>query len=165
MGKTLFMNKATKKEILFLKESNAIEDVWDNDSLKQSIYAWEYLKSQQKLDTGIILKTHKILMLHQHIQPDEKGYWRNCEVMIGGRMGRPYYVVPILMSEWIKQTNKSTTWKQIKKDHVEYEIIHPFVDGNGRTGRMFMNWQRLKNNLPIMVIYNDKKHKYYDWFI
>jgi Fic family protein len=155
----------TKKEILFLKESNAIESVFDDDSLQQAIYAWEYLKEQKRIDPGVILKTHKILMLHQKLLPNEKGYWRNCEVMIGGRMGRPHYVVPILIAEWLRQANKSTKWSEIKRDHVEYEIIHPFIDGNGRTGRMFMNWQRLKNKLPLMVIYNDKKYKYYEWFV
>jgi Fic family protein len=153
------------KEILFLTESNAIEDVWDADSLQQAIYAWEYLKEQKRLDPGVILKTHKILMLHQHLQPNEKGYWRNCEVMIGGRMGKPYYVVPMLMGEWMRKANKSKTWKEIKADHISYEFVHPFVDGNGRTGRMFMNWQRLKSGLPIMVIYEKAKQKYYQWFL
>lgn len=53
----------------------------------------------------------------------------------------------------------------MKNHHVEYEIIHPFVDGNGRTGRMFMNWERLKGGLPILVIHEgEEQQEYYKWF-
>ncbi len=49
--------------------------------------------------------------------------------------------------------------------HVEYERIHPFVDGNGRTGRMFMNWWRMKNGLPVLVIHEgEEQMDYYQWF-
>jgi Fic family protein len=49
--------------------------------------------------------------------------------------------------------------------HVQYEKIHPFVDGNGRTGRIFMNWWRINNGLPILVIHEGKEQwEYYKWF-
>ena len=51
-----------------------------------------------------------------------------------------------------------------KASHIAYERIHPFIDGNGRTGRMFMNWQRLKAGLPILVIKEKEKQEYYKWF-
>jgi fido (protein-threonine AMPylation protein) len=48
--------------------------------------------------------------------------------------------------------------------HVRFEHIHPFVDGNGRLGRMLMNWQRKQEGLDILVIEDAKKHEYYEWF-
>lgn len=153
----------------FLQESNEIEGVYDFDSLQQAIYAWEFLCEQEELTTGVILKTHKILMLHQNLLPNEKGYFRSCQVFIGGREAGCWMDVPEKMTDWCKDAMASVkvpgkNGKQIKIDHVEYERIHPFVDGNGRTGRMFMNWQRVKAGLPILVIKASQRQKYYKWF-
>jgi len=54
--------------------------------------------------------------------------------------------------------------KLIKRWHIQFEKIHPFEDGNGRTGRILMNIQRLKVGLPILVIYDKEKFEYYKWF-
>lgn len=158
---------------LFLKESNAIEGVYDDDSLEQSKYAWEYLIAQDKLSAGVILKTHKILMLHQPLRPDEKGYFRKIEVSVGGRLGLHHSEIPEAIKNWrflVEETiatyhkDPEKAQRFIQEDHVRYEVIHPFVDGNGRTGRMFMNWQRVKCGLPVMIIYERAKQDYYKWF-
>lgn len=159
-----------KKEIEFLKESNAIEGVYNIDSLEQAKFAWEYLKKQKELTTSVILKTHKILMLHQNLYGYEKGYWRRCRVWVGGREGLDYESVPQAVEEWCLDAMTSVkvpgdNGKNIKIDHIEYEKIHPFVDGNGRTGRMFMNWQRLKAGLPLLIIHEgEEQQEYYTWF-
>lgn len=158
----------------FIAESNAIEGVKDLVSFQQACYAWEYLMSEKKIDQHVVLKTHKILMLKQALQPDEKGYYRHCEVRIGGRLGLTYKEVPDAVKVWCTQMNLFPNRRGLsieEKDarsknlHVAYERIHPFVDGNGRTGRMFMNWWRLRNNLPILIIHEgDEQMEYYQWF-
>lgn len=164
----------TKDEIKFLKESNAIEDVWDDDSLKQAKYAWNYLKKQKMMTEDVVLKTHKILMLHQPLRPDQRGYFRKCRVWVGDREGIPYYDIPLKIGGWCFSTNqyigndsdKSIKTKEeiCKQHHVYYEKIHPFVDGNGRTGRMFLNWMRLQMGLPLFIILEAEKWNYYKWF-
>lgn len=149
-------------EIEFLKESNAIEGVFDDDSLQQAMYAWSYLQEQEKITHHVVLHTHKILMLHQKLRPDEKGYYRHCEVMIGGRAGLTYPMIHQAMDVWC--LNAWLFVEHWQQHHIRYEQIHPFVDGNGRTGRMFMNWQRLKAGLPILVIKDSEKGDYYRWF-
>lgn len=153
----------------FLAESNAIEGVFDEDSLNQAFYAWEYLKRQEELSVSVILKTHKILMLHQPLRPDQIGYFRQCAVWIGGREGIHYSQISSAIKSWCVDAMTSIEvpgddGSNIKIDHIEYERIHPFIDGNGRTGRMFMNWQREKSGFPILVIKNSEKQSYYRWF-
>ena len=67
-----------KEEIKqFLKESNAIEGVFDDISLERACVAWEYLIEQKEMTKDVILKTHKLLMLLSNLQPDEKGFFRS----------------------------------------------------------------------------------------
>lgn len=158
----MLKNKLTKQEVEFLEESNAIEGVTDQDSYTQAAFAWIYLKGQKKMTASVVLKTHKMLMLHQPLYPNEKGYWRTVPVYIGGREGVNWMKIQSMIKDWTHlMTDKTVDWKQV---HVMYEKIHPFVDGNGRTGRMFLNWHRLKLGLPILVIKNSEKLAYYQWF-
>ena len=166
--------ETTTRIVKFLRESNAIEDVWDADSLQQAIYAWEYCISEPFLTPAVIRKTHKILMLHQPLQPDEKGYFRSVGVYIGNRVGKPPYVVPELINQWcvnardiiVNGKNEFPRFLKsiIQEHHVQYEIIHPFIDGNGRTGRIFMNWERIKLGFPVLIIKESEKQEYYLWF-
>ena len=53
------------------------------------------------------------------------------------------------------------TLTDLAKFHAEYEMIHPFQDGNGRTGRVILFKECLKNGLVPFVISDDKKIEYY----
>jgi Fic family protein len=46
--------------------------------------------------------------------------------------------------------------------HVGFETVHPFVDGNGRVGRLLMNFILHKNDLPMVNIPNLQRNRYYD---
>ena len=158
-----------KIEIEFLGESNAIERVYDEDSLEQAIVAWEYLKQELEINMEIVLKTHFLLMKNQPLGNEEKGFIRTCPVYIGGREGLKHNEISKALKFWIQKMNYKpfpNNAEEFGKDlHVQYEHIHPFVDGNGRTGRMFMNWYRIRNGLPILVIHEgEEQFAYYKWF-
>lgn len=162
-------NQMTKDEEEFLRENNGIEGVFDEESFKQAKVAWKYLMKQDVLTIDVILKTHKLLMLHQPLQPNEKGYFRRVPVWVGGREGASWRTIPSLLWHWTFESLRAEpklTAEDIQKLHVEYEKIHPFVDGNGRTGRMFMNWQRLKKaGEPLLIIHTgEEQQSYYRWF-
>ena len=163
----------TLKEYKFLSESNNIEDVWDDESLKLAVKAWNYLKKQPQMTPDVVLKTHKILM-KDHL-PDDAGKFRKCRIFIGDREGRPWETIPLKIGGWCFSTNKTIAdlnepnkskekEECAKQHHIYFEKIHPFVDGNGRTGRMFLNWMRLKMGLPIFTILEAEKYYYYKWF-
>ena len=170
----IFNPEEVDLEIEFLSESNKIEGVYDQDSLGQAAVAWGYLKSFQTLTVSAILRTHKLLMLKQPLQPDEKGYFRRVPVWVGGYSAVPWEEIEGAIKQWVVNANDVLTngkneskiflERVIKEQHVAYEKIHPFVDGNGRTGRMFLNWTRLQAGLPILVIKDSEKQKYYSWF-
>lgn len=146
----------------FLKESNAIEGVYEELSLEDSIKAWEFCIERPKLTSAVIRQTHKILMRNQDIGFREKGAFRNADVFIGGeKVLLPCFIVPKI-DAWCRQMQHLPSgWKEM---HVAYEKIHPFIDGNGRTGRIFMNWHRARLGLSTLIILELEKQEYYKWF-
>ena len=150
-----------------------------------AIKAWsfakkEFKKNKEKLSIKFILGIHKRLL--QHLAPHYAGKIRdNCPVMIGGEVKRQSKKEIIeelnrLIEEWNKRkfiTRNSATLEEREKQlkeyfvktwHICYEGVHPFADSNGRSGRILMNLQRLALELPLLIIYDAKKQKYYEWF-
>lgn len=171
----------TKEELDFLRESNNIENEWDDMSLQDSILAWEYIKTKKQLTKEDILKTHKILMrTRDTIDNEERGSFRKVRVWVGDREGSSPQDIIRQMKIWTLRANvtanlvrlpkdtdeeyKKVREDRIKTDHIVYEKIHPFIDGNGRTGRILMNWQRVRVGLPILIIKASERQKYYEWF-
>lgn len=52
---------------------------------------------------------------------------------------------------------------KIAKYHTDFERIHLFEDGNGRTGRLLINYELLKNDLPSVVIAKEDRVKYFEF--
>lgn len=169
-------------EINFLEQSNFIENERTQEALDDAIKAWKYIIKKPKLNVDVILHAHKLLMNSRPIPERDKGNWRKQQVWIGNREGKPYYAVPLLMDQWIEASNALlafTKAKQyesieaskleiiearIKESHVNFETIHPFIDGNGRIGRILLNWQRIRAGLGGMIIEEKDKLDYYKWF-
>ena len=166
--------KETMEIIEFLDHSNRIEGVHDDRSLHDAIEAWLHLSKLEKLSRPQVCKVHRMLMRNQALAMSEKGAYRIIPVYIGRHEAMKAALIPIAMKEWMTAMNQfpnrpkiSTEEKEHRSKvlHVKYEKIHPFVDGNGRTGRMFMNWWRIRNGLPILIIHEgEEQMEYYKWF-
>jgi len=157
--------KFTKKNMLeFIHQSNLIEEVKDPKEIAQSYKAWEFLQDQPKLNLAVILETHRLIM--QKLRPDIAGDFRKCDVWVGHRKCPPSTVVVPMLSTWLKMYDKPVIdAEEVKLAHIRFEFIHPFVDGNGRTGRLLFAWHRLKSNLPLEIIKYSDRWNYYQWFM
>lgn len=160
----------TKKQIReAIKESNAIEQVYTEKAIEDSIQAWEWLDeecSQKSFSLMDILIVHKIIM--KNLEPFIAGKLRaelKVDVSVGGRQAKRYYDVPNAIANWITDV-KNVVWDEdtIQHFHIVFENIHPFADGNGRTGRLLYYWMRQEAGLPINIIYEKEKQTYYEWF-
>lgn len=156
-----------QKEIEFLKESNAIEREYSEEALEDSKEAWEYAKIflRRKIDIAMILTVHKFLM--KRLDSRIAGKIRECDVWVGNRKCLDPKEIILSLQDWCLPETfpDDTDDESIKQDHIQFEKIHPFEDGNGRTGRILMNIQRLKLGLPLLIIHEGKEQKeYYKWF-
>lgn len=171
----------TSKELTeFLKESNAIESVYGDEAMDLAHLAWVYLYEENdarymSLDT--IRETHRTLMSDSgswsdpSLCPRWAGEFRTAPVYIGGKAAMNADVMIRALNNWCDAMNEAQdlqpeALEELSKElHVEYEKIHPFFDGNGRTGRMFMNFWRLKQGLPLLIIHEGyEQFEYYKWF-
>lgn len=148
-------------EVEFLTQSNLIEG--EDDNITQPALAWEFVKFQKHLTNQVIRKAHKVLMIDKDYPPP-RGYYRNLaqiNVRVGGRQGVDHSRVQLAMDHWLEHYQE-WGWKLA---HINFEKIHPFADGNGRIGRILMNWQRLQEDLPILIIHvGEEQQNYYQWF-
>lgn len=72
--------------------------------------------------------------------------------------------VPQLMMYFVYNYNHTSyddTFQKIAEMHLQYERIHPFEDGNGRTGRLILNFELIKNNIAPIVISKDQRTDYF----
>ncbi|MDA1169385.1 MAG: Fic family protein [bacterium] len=53
---------------------------------------------------------------------------------------------------------------KVAKFHVDFETVHPFLDGNGRIGRVIINYQLFQLGLPSIIIRDKEKQIYYEAF-
>lgn len=164
----------------FLRESNAIEGKHSDECLHWAKNAWEYLyerDADREMSVAVVRDVHRALMQPResfddiHLWPHWAGELRNGDVYIGGKPAMFAKHVIKNLEHWCMEMNKPRdlqppALEELSKQlHVEYEKIHPFFDGNGRTGRMFMNWWRLKQGLPLLIIHTgEEQWDYYQWF-
>jgi Fic family protein len=145
-------------------QSNLIEGVTDEREFDQSWIAWKYLEHQELITFPVVLQTHNLIM--KNLMPQRlggRGSLRVHNVTVGERSCPHWSDVPDLLDGWIVKMER---WRRLspKQMHIEYEHIHPFRDGNGRTGRMFMWWHEIKQGEEPTFIAYDERWKYYEWF-
>lgn len=159
------MIKITKEEKEFLIHSNAIEREYSKEALEDAKIAWKFAKNLSvDIRVDLIQKIHRRLM--KRLNPRIAGKIRKCNVYVGTRQ----CMTPNDIKEELELLCNSglhpvLSEEGIKKWHIYFEKIHPFEDGNGRVGRIIMNYQRLRLGLPILIIHiGEEQLKYYSWF-
>lgn len=131
--------------------------------------AFDYiLKYKGDITTEFILYLHNLIVANtlRAELVSQQGRYRKVQVFIGRN-------VPPKASDVPKKMASLLRWYSINKKklhplvvasyfHTEFEKIHPFVDGNGRTGRLLMNFILNKNHYPMINIPKEKRFKYYE---
>ncbi len=125
-------------------------------------------KNKSRLNLKLILNLHKTLLTN--IDDNIAGRFRVGKewVRVGNHLGANPRFVTSLMQELVDNYNQNKIGyflDAVAHFHAEFETIHPFVDGNGRLGRVLINLQLLNLGFPPIIIQNKSKHtEYYPLF-
>lgn len=125
---------------------------------KAFAYVKKCISENKQLDENIVKDIHSILMENILVG----GVYRNVEVRITGAKHKPpapsemYYQI----KEFFSNINSKSDLNPIELaawTHAEFVKIHPFIDGNGRTSRLIMNYQLMRNEfLPVSINTEDR---------
>ena len=131
------------------------------------LYVQDIAAKDIMLDESVIKNIHALVLMDR---PEDKGVYRRIPVRIVGAYTepvQPYLSEPKiveLLAENEKRKEAMNPIERIARFHLEFEGIHPFIDGNGRTGRLLLNLALIRNGYPpINVKFTDRK-RYYDAF-
>lgn len=161
------MKKISRSKIQeAIHQSNLIEGIDSTKEDIQSLAAWDWLVLQPKIGIPVIRKLQKMITINQtDLLPNQRGYLRGeagdrTDVRVGPHVGCPYAMVASRMHNWVLDLkDEDSRWM-----HAMFEEIHPFRDGNGRTGRMIMWYDQLQRGEDIWLIHaGEEQQAYYKW--
>ena len=125
------------------------------------------LEADRKITTELIKKYNKYIMENLH---DLNGKFKTTQNLILGAEFEPTkpYLVPFEIEDWCdnlsyRLENAKTNEEKVEiimDQHIKFEKIHPFNDGNGRTGRLLIIHSCLKEDLEPIIIPKEEKGKY-----
>jgi Fic family protein len=162
----------------FITESNGIEAIdipfpaavmgWlkkqhEAPEIAGQVSALNYTLKNYKKDLNIDM----VVRLHRNLMKGLLPPWylgiRRDWVRVGGRLCPPPAGIRPLLQKWCDKVNamKNPTEDEIWQTHLAYEFIHPFIDGNGRSGRLLWLWLRYKFGFSYKCVYNATKFDFY----
>ena len=143
-------------------------EFYEIENHKQALeYVIYQLENNESLSLNIVRGIHTQLMDHLNF---DRGMWKTHDNAIVGAdfNTASAHDVPYLMKQWIDNLNyrlhQSKTdeekIKHILEMHIDFERIHPFSDGNGRTGRLLIIYSLLEHDISPIIIPVDLKSDY-----
>ena len=143
-------------------------EFYEIENHKQALeYVIYQLENNESLSLNIVRGIHTQLMDHLNF---DRGMWKTHDNAIVGAdfNTASAHDVPYLMKQWIDNLNyrlhQSKTdeekIKHILEMHIDFERIHPFSDGNGRTGRLLIIYSLLEHDISPIIIPVDLKPDY-----
>lgn len=127
-------------------------------------YVEDLVKNNTKLSEREIKNIHSLVT--KGIENINSGQYRTVPVYISGAEHippQPYMVRPEMekLMSWYEKNNELHPIEKASILHGEFVKTHPFVDGNGRTARLLLNLELMKNGYPPIIITKEDRTKYY----
>ncbi len=123
------------------------------------------VENKVPLSESIIRQIHYLVLADKK---DDRGVYRRIPVRIAGAKHepvQPYLIQPKMeqLLDWYRSSSEHII-PRLARFHIEFESIHPFIDGNGRTGRLLVNLELMKAGYPPIDIKYTDRMAYYNAF-
>lgn len=128
-------------------------------------FVGELVKNNVPISESVIKQIHYLVLADKK---EDRGVYRRVPVRIMGAQHtpvQPYLIAPKmeeLLRNFVESTEHIVT--KLARFHIEFEGIHPFIDGNGRTGRLLVNLELMKAGYPPIDIKFTDRIAYYNAF-
>jgi Uncharacterized conserved protein len=128
-------------------------------------YVVSLVQQNEPLTERIIKEIHYLVLADKK---EDRGVYRRIPVSIMGAAHEPVqpYLIQPKMEKLLSDYSKDETHivSRLARFHIEFEAIHPFIDGNGRTGRLLVNLELMKAGFPPIDIKFADRVSYYNAF-
>lgn len=159
-------SKLSQKEVAAIVKKQYLKRSADRNEIieaENSIKTFNFIRSGKfKLNQRAIIGLHKILIAGLNIK---EGYKKEDIIVNNKPTTAPGEVrknMADLLQWWNKQKkNKAHPFVIASVFHQRFERIHPFSDGNGRTGRLLYNWMLLKSGYGVILFKNKNRQAYF----
>lgn len=125
----------------------------------------ELVKNNVPISESVIKQIHYLVLADKK---EDRGVYRRVPVRIMGAQHEPVqpYLIAPKMEELLHTFAESREHivTKLARFHIEFEGIHPFIDGNGRTGRLLINLELMKAGYPPIDIKFTDRITYYNAF-
>jgi Fic family protein len=179
LSESVFNSNAIENSTLTLKETERIlleREISRNVSLREVFEAknlarvLEYIRNKSvepEISLEVILFLHKMLM--ENIKDAIAGRFRKKDeyVRVGTHIApAPEHIERMIESILVDFSSDQSSYflDKIAGFHLDFETIHPFCDGNGRIGRVIINYQLARFGFPNVIIRDKEKQTYYQAF-
>lgn len=168
-------NPLTLEEVRILEEGGKLP-AKSKRSKREILNYFAALRFVEKTSAKKIITTQDLLRLHKIIATDvmdqgKPGRFRDIQVRVGHYIPPPPDRVSQLVSELLEWWNNySSKWSPVISSgvvHYQFETIHPFADGNGRTGRALALWELYRQGFDtyhifaVDEVYWENRPRYY----
>ena len=144
--------------LLGITDKQLINEYEAKGLAKAELFVFE-LETDVSLSNGLILKIHKIAFGELY---HWAGNWRTTEVTVGQLIPPSANLIVTLMYQYLDNLNYKISISKSRQEHIDtlvychYEFIkiHPFNNGNGRTGRILMNLIAMKLGYQPLELYH-----------
>lgn len=151
----------------WIKTYSKGEEIKPKYELENHFRAYKYMlnRKEKQIEEKDIHNTHHLIMQNLNIETKKFREVNNYLVNQFGEVintnPKPEEIKWLIDKLIIKENKSYLNREEVLTNHYFFEIIHPYLDGNGRTGRVLLNWSNLKNNNEFYLIQAKNKNEYY----
>ena len=128
-------------------------------------YVEDLVRNKAALSEKVVKDIHSLVLMDRQM---DKGVYRSVPVRVGSFYPCQPYEVPVQMERMMAHYNGEMqnlhVVMRVAVFHLMFETIHPFIDGNGRVGRLLMNLDLMQEGYPPVNVKFSDRAKYYDCF-
>jgi Fic family protein len=179
IAESVFNSNAIENSTLTLKETErillemeverevSVRELFEAKNLARVINYIRKKAKEQDLNKETILLLHEMLITNINDDFARRFRIKGEYVKVANHIATAPENINLAIEEALSEYQsdfKNYFLQKIAKFHLEFENIHPFCDGNGRIGRVLINYQLTRVGMPSVIIHDRDKSNYYEAF-